>query len=448
MFRATGIDIGSTGTRRVSVGIYWGSPQPETEATPGGQSIVNMPSDKLTFRSLGVPSAGRDIQGRVIREELSYSLPFSIDEAVWDWTVREETATVTVALQKELAQLREQITPDTTVDAEPISYLRALLAAGLDEALIFDFGASRTTVCAIKDKAIDWVRVSFRGGQSLTRAIGKKYQLNENEAERRKIANGMQEEACRQWLADIVKASLLQLPIPFTKVLICGGGAAMSGLNEELSKQLEQSVEMFPLPAGLNPCLDTAAFGAALAARPRMPHVRLYHEEPETQRIQISYLLLTVLLMGLATADIEVRHANAASSYAAHSAIISAAVKEQLPDLASAKIADLPSELQKRCETNRNIRRRSPDLLLTTLAGLAAPLRNADGMEVRRLEYKEEASSHLPLLNISGQAASAKQAESFRTAATGILEQPELVDSRAGANGTTTFTIEGKLPPQ
>jgi len=59
MLRATGLDLGTTGTRRVSVGLLWGAPRLESDPPRRGVVVANVPSALLPFRSLNVPPAGR-----------------------------------------------------------------------------------------------------------------------------------------------------------------------------------------------------------------------------------------------------------------------------------------------------------------------------------------------------------------------------------------------------
>lgn len=447
MFRAIGVDLGSTGTRQVSVGLLGGKPMQEGTIPQSGVVIANVPSDRLTFRSLNVPLAGRDVVGRVVREELSDSLPFPIDEAAWDWIEYDGVASVIVAPNEEIAAIREQVGDRATLDAEPLSYLRACLNFDYEDALVFDFGASRTTICAIKERSIDWVRVSFRGGKSLNRAIAKRLSIDEHEAEQQKQEMGMREPECRKWLQEIVAGCLLKKPIPFEHLLICGGGSSMPGLVEELTTLLDQKPSLFPLPAPLNPNLDVAAFGAALAAKPRRPKITLLPAVKANDKLNLAYLVWVVILLVLATGDLEVRHKALTVEATQNTAVLTTAVKAQAPALSSTPIEGLKAELLKRVQQAKLNNMRSPERLLNTLAALAKPVRMIPDIEIRSVEYKVDNNSQV-LLHLEGQASSIQQVEEFRVGLANVLDKPELIENRSGAADTSRFAVEGTLPQE
>lgn len=437
MLRATGLDRGSTGTRRVSVGVLWGGAR--VEAASSGAVVANVPSDMLTFRRLNLPPAGREVRARVVREELSFSLPFSLDEAVWDWTDSDDVASVLVAPRGRLEEVRREVGERATLDAEPLSYLRAASASGHEDALVADFGASRTTLCALKDGALDWVRVSFRGGEALTRRVAASRKVSEGEAEELKRREGMQLDECRDWLGSLVEEALLPRPLPFEAVLICGGGAQMPGLREELASRLGHPVDVFPVPDSLSPYRDVAAWGAALAARPGQPRIQLKAATRPTEALRPVYALWIAALLAGVTADLEIRHATLAHREAEQVALLQAAVKQQAPGLAQTPLAELAGVLTRQVEAARQARLESPTLLLETVGRLAQPLGALPGLEIRALGYEKG------LLTVEGQAPSVQKAEKFRSEAGTILDNAELVENRAAAGGQTRFRLEGRM---
>ncbi len=437
MLRATGLDLATTGTRLVSAGLLWGSPRPETDTPARGPLVANVPSDMLTFRRLNVPPAGREVRGRVVREELSYTLPFPLEEAAWDWTDADDVASVLVAPQERLQEVRREVGERASLDGEPLSYQRAARACGHQDALVFDFGASRTTLCAIKDGALDWVRVSFRGGSALTRRLAAERDLNPEAAEELKTRKGMELPECQEWLATLVDEALLPRPLPFDAVLVCGGGAQMPGLREALSARLGEAAQPFPVPQPLSPYRDVAAWGAALAARPRYPRIQLRPASRPSAGLNPAYLAWIVALLMVATVDLEVRHATLTRQQSEQTSALQAALRQQAPNLAQLPPDKLVAELSRQVEAARQARRRSPALLLDTVDRLAPPLRELQGLEIRALGYEDGA------LTIEGQAASAQQAEKFRSKIGSVLDKPELVETRAGARGQTVFKLEG-----
>jgi len=439
MLRATGLDLGTTGTRRVSVGLLWGAPRLESDPPSRGVVVANVPSDLLTFRSLNVPPAGREVRNRVVREELSYTLPFPLDEAAWDWTSSEDVACVLVAPLDRLREVRREAGDRASLDGEPLSYLRAARACGYRDALVFDFGASRTTLCAIKDGTLDWVRVSFRGGAALTRRLASERDLALEVADELKTQRGLELPECRDWLATLLDEALLPRPLPFEVVLVCGGGAQMPGLLEAISARLGESARLFPVPQTLSPFRDVAAWGAALAARPRYPRIQLRPALAPSAGPSLAWMAWIVALLVVATLDLEVRHATLVRQQSEQATVLKEAIRRQAPSLAELPADKLAAELNRRVEAARQARLRSPALLLDTVARLAPPLRELQGLEVRALGYEEEA------LTVEGQATSNQQAEKLRSQISTILERPELIEIRAGARGQTNFKLVGRV---
>jgi len=440
MFRATGLDLAATGNRFVSVGLPWGSARPEGHRPPGrGPLVANVPSDLLTFRRLNVPPAGLEIRSRVVREELSCSLPFPLEEAVWDWTDGEDVASVLVAMRSHLEEVRGRSGDRARLDGEPLSYLRAARACGFEDALVLDFGASRTTMCAVKDGALEWVRVSFRGGNALDGRLAAARNLTPETAESLKKERGLELSECQEWLATLLEEALLPRPVPFEALLVCGGGAQMPGLREALADRLGLPAMPFPVPASLSPFRDVAAWGAALAARPGRPRIRLQPAtRPETALRPWSMIWLVALLL-VASVDLEVRHATLARRTAQQAEVLQVAVRQHAPDLARLPNEELLATLSRRVEAAREAARRSPVLLLTTLGRLAGPLQEQPGMEIRAVGFEEG------VLTLEGQAGSAQQAEAFRSSLGAVLDKPELVENRAGAGGQTRFRLEGQV---
>ncbi|MBQ7502159.1 hypothetical protein IJT93_05515 [bacterium] len=443
MFRASGIDLGKNGNRAVSVGAFWGAVKKETEPPSGMPSTAAVPSDKLTFRTLNVPNTSRDIQESVIREELMLSLPFSIEETSWDWVVNDDVATVFIVLNQDLRSFRERLGKDALIDAEPLSYLRLMKAAKTEEALIFDFGASRTSVCAVKSGCLDWVKVSFKGGDYLNKEIAKRYDITPEEAEQHKIALGTEEPVCRQWLNDLAAYNLLVKPVPFDKVFICGGGAQMKGLELELGTLLGQTVQPIPLPDGLSPYCDASAYGAALASKSKYPHISLEEVEPEKSDLPWKYAVWLLVILALASVNLELRKANAESVVQKQVAAYQEAAKPILPKLAEMQPETYQKELDALTEKNLRNTLLLPDSLLQNMARLAKPLKDAPSMEIRRLELKGEQEN--PSLIISGQTGTLQQVEEFRKSTEDIIKGPEIIDSRKNRAGVITFSIEGRL---
>ena len=480
MFRSTGLDIGSTATRRVSVGQYWGVPALESADPINGPVITNVSADKLTYRRVKIPFAGREVQSNVVGEELQYSLPFSCHSATWDWVAADEWASVMVAFNSDIKALRSKVGKRVSLDAEPLSLLRACLESKCREALIFDFGASHTTICAIKDGALDWVKVSLRGGNALNERLAKAHEFEEEQAEEHKRAVGCADPVCQQWLEEIVNSCVLELPLRYEKVFICGGGAAMPLLRETLQEKLAPSgandsasagasvsdlagtgesdhdysefgvkVELFPLPQPLNAYEHVMAYGAALAGKPRRPKIQLSPVERESAgSIKLVYAFWIIALLILGTCDLELRHATLVNAQAQHRQVIATAIEEQAPDLKGIDPEKLSEEVEKRLAHSQYVSLNSPTNYLATMGALSKVISNMQGIEVRNLDFHADNSGKNTVLSIDGLADSAALVEELRSSYDKVLVKAELLESRAGANNTTRYCIEGQLRQQ
>ncbi|MBQ7568424.1 hypothetical protein IJT17_06425 [bacterium] len=448
MLRATGIDIGATGTRWVSVGQYWGAAQKEDAAPLGGTAIANLGADRLTFRRIGVPHVGREIQGQVVREELGFSLPFSLEDATWDWLESDEMASVIVAFNEDIIALRQKVGDSATIDAAPLSILRALLENRQTEALVFDFGATHTTVCGIKDRALEWIKVSLRGGDDLTKRIALANMQDLEMAEEHKRTVGCEDYTCRQWLRELVDSLALSSRPLFSQVFICGGGAALPGITEALKEYCGKEVKLFPMPDSLSPYSDVLAYGAALAGKPRRPKVELCPPVQKSSNIKLIYAVWLALLLLLGTADLELRHATLTRLQTQHQAVISEALQQEAPELANMELSNIPAEVEKRLSRSQRIGISSPNNYIETMAAIDKAISSLTNLEIRTIEFRPDNSGQNTVVMLTGLAESAQQVESFRSACDKVLTKAELIDSRAGANSTTRFTIEGQLRQQ
>jgi hypothetical protein len=402
--------------------------------------VANVPSDGLTFRRLTLPPAGREVRSRVVREELAFSLPFPLEEAVWDYTADQQDALVVVARRDRIRSLRSQVGDRVDLDAEPLAYLRAALAAGVRSALVMDWGASKTTFCAIEDGRLEWIRVLLRGGLALTAHLAARRGLEPAAAEELKAREGTRLPEVQQWLEELLAEAFLPEPLPYERLLVCGGGAAMPGLLELLEARLGRRPEPFPVPEPLSPYRDVAAYGAALAARPGLPRVHL--REPETREAAASgrpaYIFWLALLLALAAVDLELQGSDLERRYTARRQMLAASLQTVAPDLASLPPEEAVPRLRERLQAARQAQLRSPSTFLATLAAMAAPLRQVPGAELRAVIQDGDK------ITLEGRSANPADAEKVRQALAPLFADLELTNTRPVA-GRTVFTLEGKL---
>jgi len=303
-----GKDYGTTGTRSVTVALLGSSALPLDK---GGRPSTVAPSHCFTYRKIRLPQANARIRRRIVQEELSFGLPFPLHECVWDFYLQAGSeAFAVVAQQARWQQLSSRWGLVQSVDPEPLCYLRAALQAGVGDALVIDFGASHTTWVALNSGKLEWVRTMMRGGQLLTQQIADESRIPLHEAEELKRRRGTEIPTVQAFLQDLLDEVLLAKPLPFRKVLLCGGGSGMPGLRAYLHSQFGVEPEPFPLPALLSHQEHVSAYGAALSGKFGQQRVHLSSKIATPSgggslNAWLSVLGLSLGLWGLAT---EVRY--------------------------------------------------------------------------------------------------------------------------------------------
>ncbi len=441
MLRNTGLDVGTTGTRQVSVGLLWGAAR-GVEGDPPARANASVPSDLCTFRRMPIPPAGREVRRRVLREELSFSLPFPLEDAAWDWTEQGGQAWVVVAPLDRLERLRRDVGDQASLDAEPLTYLRAALAAGVTSALVIDLGASRTTFCGIQDGQLEWVRVMMRGGISLTATLSKTRNLTHADAENQKRERGLELTECRQLLEELLEEAFLPSPLPYREVLLCGGGAAMPGLANLIKAKLGVEPQLFPLPASLSPYEHVPAYGAALAARPNQPRVRLQERREAARKGATPTLpfhnawLGALALLLLLVADGELRHKVLLQQRAQAQKAFTATVQGLGTNPGETPEQQI-TRLQARLTQARKDRQLSPEFLADVVASLKEPL-GAEAL-LRRIQLDNG------VLQIEGQADSIQSADQVRQNLAKMFNGVEMPRTENLPSGKVRFVIEGKV---
>lgn len=265
-FYSVGKDYGTTGTRAVSVGLIGGSIIPLDK---GGRPIAVAPSHCFTYRKVRLPQASAKARRRIVQEELTFGLPLPLHQCVWDFYLQNgPEAFAVVAQQSRWQTLTSKWGAIAAADPEPLCYLRAATHMHIADALIIDFGASHTTWVAIVGGKLEWVRTMMRGGQALTQKLAEESRISLGEAEDLKRRRGTEVgPAVTDFFKELLDEAMLTKPLPFRRVLLCGGGAGLPGLRAYLNTQLGVEPEPFPMPPLLSANEHVSALGAALSGR-------------------------------------------------------------------------------------------------------------------------------------------------------------------------------------
>ncbi len=384
----------------------------------------------------------------MVTEELSYSLPFPLDQAHFGSVERGDEAWVVVA-PEQIVEPVLQLFPKAHLEAEPLCYLRAARASGIQRALVIDLGASKTVFCGLDDGQVGNVRVLLRGGDKLTEEIAKCAGCSTDEAESIKIEEGLEHRSVREFFLELLQEALLPNPLPYQRVLVCGGGSATPGLFAFLSKQLgaDVDVEPFPVPDPLSASEHVAAYGAALAGRPGNMKLRMNQEHRYASidgggPLSLAPLVLGVILMVLMAGAAELRLSGLKTREIQLKESLVAAVSPVLGENTNLNPEQLASALRQRLELQRAVDRSSPARVMNVLGQSAEAVTSKSEAMLYSIVFEENK------VKLEGRATSLKQSEDIRTGLEQFLVGVEQVKTRPGAGSTFIFQIEGQLPEQ
>ena len=411
-------------------------------AHPATSKQVALPSSGLTFRRLFLPRAAKNVRQQVVAEELSYSLPFSLAEAHYGSVERGDEAWVVIASDAVVSPVRD-LYPKAELEAEPLCYLRAAKAAGISTALVVDLGASKTVFCGIENGQVGTVRVLLRGGERLTNEIATSAGCSKEQAELIKREQGASHPTVQEFYRELVEEALLPSPIPYPRVLLCGGGSATNGLMKLLSGLWgrDVDVEPFPLPGALMPTDHVVAFGAALAGRPGAARLNMGHSFQQTGRsdsLRLAPLIFTALLMVLMVVATETRFRGVQQKEQQLQESLTSAVTSVLPKAATLKPEEISKALKTRLEAQKAIAQSSPSRLMATMAKGSDSITSKKNATVSNLTFEDQK------LKWEGRVTSLKDSEDIRTSLESVMSDVEQVRTRPSSNSSFVYQIEGR----
>jgi len=238
--------------------------------------IVSLPETESFVRLVTLPAMKPEEVTEAIKWELEANIPLSVQEIYYDWQIIDN-------LKPDAKQLDVLVgvLPKKTVDPylevlkkvglkpfifeiESLATARALVPGGTSgrPLAILDFGAKRTSFFIFSGQAVFFTTSLPIGNNSMVKTLSEKLAISEQKALEIKIKVGIDVkrpqgavfEALRPAfteMADKIKVFIdfyeNQRPADESKnqineVLLCGGGANLTGLDEFLSTQLKMTV--------------------------------------------------------------------------------------------------------------------------------------------------------------------------------------------------------------
>jgi Tfp pilus assembly PilM family ATPase len=292
-----GIDVGTKTVRKVTIKTEWNNVK-VTDGLKPNKKIISLPSNLLTFRQFRFPFQDKRRIMEILPGELMDTLAFPIDTVQWDISSVEKDRVNTFIIPREHLSNFTAASENSinVIDAEPCALARVAGFNRIDNVLIIDFGANKTTFCGVNSGKLDLVRIRTIGGKHIDSVIVSETQVSPEDAEKIKIEHGLGSSPVKRCIENLINSAAIPQPFPYEKVIITGGGAMMSGLKEYLSDKFSVPISVFDMPEELSPYFDAVAFGAALYDTTGREKINL-KEHQKTDHKNIYHWLAAIVLI-------------------------------------------------------------------------------------------------------------------------------------------------------
>ncbi|MFQ6078870.1 MAG: type IV pilus assembly protein PilM, partial [Thermodesulfobacteriota bacterium] len=243
----------------------------------GDTVITSIPGHQVSARIIKLPFANRKKMDKVIPYEVEGYTPFNIEEMVVSYHIvkveKGGAQILALLVRKEVLKdhletlKRAKISPKI-VDLDVLSLysISSLILQGMEGPFsLADIGASETSICIVDGDHLSMIRSLPIGGEAITGAIQREFDLSHEEAEQSKISHGIiletkgeSEEETRfsKCIESAVSPLAREMKQTFhsyeadrrekvRRIFLCGGTSALRNLVPYLSRELE--VEARPL---------------------------------------------------------------------------------------------------------------------------------------------------------------------------------------------------------
>jgi type IV pilus assembly protein PilM len=308
-FGLRGSEVAAADVEPVRLGADGASTEAEVFAAAGrllarlkleaGSLHCAVPGDAATIRQLRLPVGAARRLEQVLSFELDEALPFAIEDAVFDW-VEQGRSSDGISLQAAVVRkerVKAIVDGLAACGSDPREIGVATVAYGVDRGrageaeptAVIDLGHTRTNVFFVGDE-IGSSRTILRGGRDLTLRLAEAGQLPFELAEVNKHREGLAGRV-GQILAESLRPLVREIRNTLAghvaaggkrvrRILLCGGGALLAGIDRLLSDELGVPVERYGVAA------PRAALGeGAVAPEPLvLAHALARRESQERSR--------------------------------------------------------------------------------------------------------------------------------------------------------------------
>lgn len=234
-----------------------------------------LPEKHAFVKLITIPNMSEAEIPSAVEWAVEHHLPFALDEIYLDWQKigthqnGKDLHVVIGAAPKEIVDdytkllKLAKLTP-LSLEIEAVSIARAVINQQevLKEAIgIIDLGATRSSLIIYAHNSVQFSMTLPISGEKITESISTTLALTPQQAENAKIVCGLDPKKCKGGIKTILEKELNDLAIriqtgllyykenfddnlPVTLLILCGGGANMSQLNELLTDKIGIPVEV------------------------------------------------------------------------------------------------------------------------------------------------------------------------------------------------------------
>jgi type IV pilus assembly protein PilM len=240
-----------------------------------------LPEPKTFLKLIEIPISDEKKLASAIKEEIERHIPLPADGMYLDWKIinnpfyNQDSSKIYAlvgASPKFISNQYTELLDDAglnpiALEIEGVAIARSLTMeetesiANKPAKVIIDFGATRTGLVVYDHGTIQFSLSIPISGEMITKAIASGLDLGLDEAEKIKIACGLDKKRCQGSLGKILHDHIDDLatnirnaisfyynhftePSPVDKIIICGGGANFRNLDKTLSHKLDMKVDM------------------------------------------------------------------------------------------------------------------------------------------------------------------------------------------------------------
>lgn len=234
--------------------------------------ICSLPESKAFVRIINIPKMSEHEAEEAVKWEMEASMPMSLEEVYFDWQFLEDNSektqrVLTAAVSKEIIDAWMDVLATAGLDVfglevESVATIRSLVGRNAKKeeiSLIVDLGAKRTSFI-IAEGTVPYFTSSIPfSSEGINDAIMKALNINNEEAEKIKVKNGIEGLDKESPIFSSVNPLLENLVVEITKtidfygemsgqhggigkIILCGGGSNMKGLVQYLNQRIGKEV--------------------------------------------------------------------------------------------------------------------------------------------------------------------------------------------------------------